>query len=227
MPGLRRCFGPMEIVSSSCAAGPEQHGLGLREEDLDRDPFRQFADWFDQALKANLPEVNAMALATASRDGNPAARIVLLKSFDAQGFVFFTNYDSPKGRHLAENPQAALLFFWPALERQIRISGTVTKVSREESEFYFHTRPVGSQIGAWASQQSQVLSHRHELDERVRLLARQYADQEVPLPPHWGGYRVQPVQFEFWQARTNRLHDRFLYSRPSSDAPWTIARLSP
>lgn len=198
---------------------------GLSVADLERDPVLQFKTWFDEVLRANLPEPNAMTLATSTLEGVPSARIVLLKSFDQHGFVFFTNYQSQKGQELERNPQAALLFFWPALERQVRIVGSVSKISREQSKLYFHSRPVGSQLGAWASQQSQVLAERKELDERVEELARQYAGQTIPLPPSWGGFSVRPGTFEFWQARVNRLHDRFRYTRAGDK--WRIERLFP
>lgn len=209
--------------SASVAGRPEKH---LEESDLDRSPFEQFDRWFKAALAANLPEPTAMTLATASRDAMPSARIVLLKDYDKRGFTFFTNYESVKGKELEENSRAALVFFWPQLERQIRISGTVSKVSREESEKYFRARPFGSRIGAWASHQSQVLRSREELDQRVEALTRQYEGKEVPLPPHWGGYRLAPEALEFWQGRPSRLHDRFRYTRVSK-RDWKIERLSP
>jgi pyridoxamine 5'-phosphate oxidase len=201
-------------------------GLVLNEEDIDRDPIRQFRSWFEAALAAELPEPNAMTLATSTREGVPSARIVLLKGYDEQGFVFFTNYESQKGRELAENPNVALVLFWPAMERQIRITGTVGKVDREESEFYFHGRAFGSQVGAWASKQSEVLRNREELDQRFGELMTRYAKQVVPLPPYWGGFRVRPVMLEFWQARLNRLHDRFRYTRVG-EQEWKRERLSP
>lgn len=199
---------------------------GLTETDLDPDPIRQFEKWFNDALQANLPEPTAMTLATASKDGIPSARIVLLKEFDARGFVFYTNHLSQKGRELSENPKAALVFFWPALERQIRISGEVTQVSREESERYFCTRPFSSRCGAWASRQSEVLKTREELEQRVNELLAEFEGKEVPLPPHWGGYRVAPQLLEFWLGRPSRLHDRFRYTR-LNESTWKIHRLFP
>lgn len=199
---------------------------GLRRVDLNADPIRQFEEWFQQALAANIPEPNAMTLATATPDGQPSARIVLLKGCDARGFTFFTNYESPKGRELDANPRAALVFFWPTLERQVRVTGRVAKVTRAESEAYFHQRPVEHQLGAWASHQSQVLATREELDRRFEEMRRQFAGQTVPLPPYWGGYRLWPEVIEFWQARPGRLHDRFRYTRQANGG-WKIERLSP
>jgi pyridoxamine 5'-phosphate oxidase len=167
-----------------------------------------------------------MTLATSTRDGIPSARIVLLKSHDARGFVFYTNYSSQKAHDLAENPRASLLFFWPALERQVRICGTVAKVTHEESEAYFRTRPRGSQLGAWASAQSAVLGSRAELEARVRDVDEKYKGAGVPLPPHWGGYRVTPTSLEFWQGREDRLHDRLRYTR-RADGTWRLERLAP
>jgi pyridoxamine 5'-phosphate oxidase len=199
---------------------------GLAERELDPDPFRQFAVWFDAALAAHLPEPNAMALATATPDGRPSARMVLLKGFDERGFVWYTNYESRKGGELAVNPRAALVFFWVELSRQVRIEGTVTVVSREESDTYFHSRPRGSQIGAAASHQSQVLPGREPLEARAAELEAEYADREIPRPPYWGGYRLAPTVLEFWQGRPNRLHDRLRYRR-LEDGRWLIERLSP
>ena len=199
---------------------------GLNESDLDPSPFNQFDKWFQQALAAELPEPNAMTLATATLDGKPSARIVLMKGFDERGFVFFTNYESPKGRDLSTNPQAALVCYWIELERQVRISGRVSRVSAEESESYFHSRPLGSQLGAWASRQSEVVSGRQILEDKLRQLTQKYQARPVPLPPHWGGYRVAADTMEFWQGRPNRLHDRLRYTlQPSSQ--WLIERLSP
>lgn len=199
---------------------------GLSEADVEPDPLRQFEKWFKQALTANLPEPNAMTLATATPDGQPSARVVLLKEFDASGFTFFTNYHSRKGHEIAANARAALLFFWPELQRQVRIEGTVERVSEAESDVYFRSRPLGSRLGAWASQQSEVISGRDVLEERVRELMQRYSDGDVPRPPHWGGYRVCPVTIEFWQGRPDRLHDRLRYQRVQPDC-WRLERLSP
>ena len=199
---------------------------GLHRRDLDPDPIKQFANWFTAAIEAQIRDVNAMSLATASSDGRPSIRIVLLKGFDHDGFVFFTNYDSEKGQQLTENPQAALGFYWVEQDRQIRIAGTTVRTSREESERYFHSRPVGSQLGAWASRQSEVVDARRVLDARMAQMTERFADKPVPLPPHWGGYRLKPQRMEFWQGRTNRLHDRFRYTL-QADNTWLLERLSP
>ena len=199
---------------------------GLNEADVDADPIRQFRAWFDQALAAGLAEPNAMTVATATPDGRPSARTLLIKGVDERGFVFFTNYESRKGRELAANPYAALVFYWAELERQVRIEGMIEQVSAAESNAYFHSRPLGSQIGAAASRQSQVLASRAELERRVAELTAEYADRELPRPPHWGGYRVVPQVIEFWQGRPSRLHDRLRYQRDPSGM-WVIERLSP
>jgi pyridoxamine 5'-phosphate oxidase len=201
-----------------------QQGLG--EGDVDSDPFRQFRVWFDDAVNAGLLEPNAMTLATASRDGRPSARMVLLKGFDERGFVFYTNYESRKGRELVETPYAALIFFWGDLERQVRIEGAVERVEAEESDLYFHSRPEGSQIGAVASHQSQVIASREVIEQRVAELSEEYAGREIPRPAYWGGFRVVPESIEFWQGRPNRLHDRLRYRR-EDDGVWVIERLSP
>jgi len=193
---------------------------------MDADPIRQFAAWFQQALAANLPDPNAMTLATATPDGQPSARVVLLKAFDASGFTFFTNYEGRKARELTANARAALLFFWPELQRQVRIEGIVERVSEAESDDYFRSRPLGSRLGAWASAQSEVIASRDVLEERVRQAVQRFPDGEVPRPPFWGGFRVRPLSIEFWQGRPDRLHDRLRYQRvPPED--WHIERLSP
>ena len=199
----------------------------LSEKNVLPDAVDQFGKWWDEALEAELTEVNAMTLATASANGGPDARIVLLKGFSKDGFVFFTNYESRKGQELAENPQACLLFFWKELERQVRINGTVSKISKEESEEYFFSRPVGSQIGAWASNQSTVLQSRKELEEKLdNLLSEVEAGRKIEKPEYWGGYIVKPECIEFWQGRPSRLHDRLRYTLQPG-AEWLIERLSP
>jgi pyridoxamine 5'-phosphate oxidase len=198
----------------------------LNESDLDSDPFAQFARWFDEAKAAvkELPE--CMMLATSSHEGEVSIRAVLLKSFDERGFVFFTNYNSRKSAQMHENPRAALAFWWPPLERQVRIEGAVVRTTEEESDAYFATRPRGSQLGAWASEQSKVIAGRGDLDQRFQELSECYPEGTIPRPPHWGGYRVIPILFEFWQGRPDRLHDRFCYRlREAND--WIIERLSP
>jgi pyridoxamine 5'-phosphate oxidase len=199
---------------------------GLAEKDLARDPFRQFEKWFQEAEAARIPEPNAMVLATATREGRPSARTVLLKGVDGRGFVFYTNYESRKGRELEVTPRATLLFPWIALERQVIVEGSVTKVTREESEAYFHSRPLPSQLSAWVSQQSSIVSGRKVLDDGMKEVERKYAGQTVPLPPHWGGYRLKPEAVEFWQGRRSRLHDRLRYRRNEA-GEWVIERLAP
>ncbi|MDQ4029999.1 MAG: pyridoxamine 5'-phosphate oxidase [Actinomycetota bacterium] len=198
--------------------------MELRRRDLDEDPLRQFAAWFAEAWAAGVRVPEAVALATATREGAPSLRMVLVKRFDERGFVFHTNYDSRKGRELAANPRAALLFHWDVLGRQVRIEGTVRRTSRSESEAYFRTRPYGGRVGAWASPQSRPIFGREELEAAVAEIEVRLAD-EVPLPPHWGGYVVRPRVYEFWQHRDDRLHDRFRYRRGRGG--WTIERLAP
>lgn len=198
----------------------------LTESETDPNPLIQFQTWFDQALNADLPEPNAMTLATADSQGKPSARIVLLKGLDETGFVFYTNYKSYKAQQLAENPAAALVFWWVELERQVRIEGTVEKVSQAESEQYFASRPIGSQLGAWASPQSRVIESRRVLEEKSWELEQKYYNKPIPKPSHWGGYRLIPTEIEFWQGRPNRLHDRLHY-RQQSDGSWLRERLAP
>jgi pyridoxamine 5'-phosphate oxidase len=203
----------------------EYRSAELLEQDIDQDPLQQFKKWFEQALEAKLYEPNVMTLATASPSGLPSARIVLLKGFDHEGFTFYTNYDSHKGRELSENPHAALVFFWAELERQVRIEGLVSKIDPQVSNAYFHSRPKGSQIGAMVSPQSQVIKSRIELENHISILKDQYADQVVPRPEHWGGYIVKPTYMEFWQGRPSRLHDRIRYKLVEGN--WIIDRLAP
>ena len=198
----------------------------LRESDLDSSPFRQFQKWFEEALKADPVYANAMTLATAGSGGKPSARMMLLKDFDEDGFVFYTNSESNKGEDLSQNPRAALVFWWSQLERQVRIEGYVEKVSDEEADSYFKTRPKGSQLGAWASQQSRVIINREVLDSRMEELEAEYSNVDVPRPPYWLGYRLAPESIEFWQGRPNRLHDRLRY-RLVDEGRWIIERLAP
>ena len=216
----------METPRDPTASRYEHIGQGLRRSDLDPDPVKQFSNWFTAAIEAGIRDVNAMSLATAGPDAKPSVRILLLKGFDQDGFVFFSNYESGKGKQLDANPYAAMAFYWIELDRQIRISGKVERTSREESQIYFHSRPIGSQLGAWASRQSEVLDARRVLDARMAEMAERFGDGLVPLPPHWGGYRLKPDAFEFWQGRPNRLHDRFRY-RLELDGHWLIERLAP
>lgn len=197
----------------------------LSEEDVQKNPIDQFNIWFDQARHAELPEPNAMTVASVDADGKPSARIVLIKEVNNQGFVFFTNYESRKGQALTHNPQAALLFFWPELERQIRIEGVVEKLSEEASDAYFHSRPLDSRIGAWASPQSQVIPGRSVLVAKAAEYALKFA-LNPPRPPHWGGFRVKPQALEFWQGRPSRLHDRIRYTQQAYGI-WKIERLAP
>ena len=200
---------------------------GLHRKDLLPDPIQQFEVWFKESVSsAGDREPNAMTLATADREGHPSARVVLLKGFDERGFVFFTNYESRKGQHLAQNPRAALNFHWPWLERQIQIEGNVSRVSREESQTYFDKRPLKSRLSAIISPQSSPVSSRTELEQRLEGVSRQYSDSNPPVPEFWGGYRVFPERIEFWQGRENRLHDRFLYTQ-TLDGSWRIERLGP
>ena len=196
----------------------------LKKPTVDKNPIKQFAKWYKTVLKSGLKEPTAMTLATASKGGVPSARTVLLKGYDEKGFLFFTNYGSRKGRELSENPFAELLFYWMDLRKQVRISGRVEKVSKEESEKYFKTRPLNSQIGAWASRQSKIIRDRKFLEEKYKEYSEKYKE-DVPLPPFWGGFRLIPERFEFWQGRENRLHDRICYLKKNGE--WEIMRLAP
>ncbi len=198
---------------------------GLRESALSGDPIRQFQKWFQEATEANIADANAMTLATASQNRIPSARVVLLKGFDERGFIFYTNYDGAKGKELAENPKAALVLHWKEIERQVRINGNVSKISREESERYFHSRPRGSQLSAWVSRQSEVIKGREVLEKKMKEYEKKIKGKEIPLPPYWGGYLVAPTTIEFWQGRPNRLHDRLRYTL--KNGMWLVERLSP
>jgi pyridoxamine 5'-phosphate oxidase len=198
---------------------------GLVEGDVDPDPIVQFREWFEKVVEADLHEPNAMTLATASGDGKPSARVVLLKGYDERGFVFYTNYEGRKASELEANPLCALLFYWGELERQVRIEGRASRISNEESDAYFTSRPRGSRLGAWASEQSRSVEDRNILEERVKALEAEYEGREIPRPPFWGGYRVEPEVIEFWQGRENRLHDRLVYRR--TGGRWKMERLQP
>jgi pyridoxamine 5'-phosphate oxidase len=203
----------------------EYTSAGLDKADLDPDPIVQFHGWFEKVVDADLHEPNAMTLATATRDGRPSARVVLLKGYDERGFVFYTNYEGRKAGELEANPTCALLFYWGALERQVRIEGRASRLSGKESDAYFSSRPRGSRLGAWASQQSLPVEDRSVLEQRVRELEAEYEGREIPRPPFWGGYRVEPEVIEFWQGRESRLHDRLVYHRYRGG--WEIERLQP
>ncbi|BBP43166.1 pyridoxamine 5'-phosphate oxidase [Thiosulfativibrio zosterae] len=199
---------------------------GLNEDEMDSNPFKQFASWFEQAQQADLIEPNAMIVATVDTDGQPSTRTVLLKYFDEQGFVFFTNYTSQKAQDIAQNPKVALQFLWLDLERQIKILGTAEKISTTESMRYFLSRPKGSQIGAWVSRQSEIVSSKDLLKMQYEKLKQKFSQGEVPFPDFWGGYRIRPTKIEFWQGGENRLHDRIVYTQQTQD-DWVISRLAP
>ena len=198
----------------------------LNESAVQNNPITQFDHWWQEAVKSAIEEVNAMTLATATREGKPSARIVLLKDYDEKGFVFYTNYESHKGKELAINPQATIVFFWKELERQVRIEGIIEKVSNEESDVYFFSRPAGSQVGAWASPQSSSIVDRSVIEENVIRYTKQFEEESITRPPHWGGYRLKPQLIEFWQGRKSRLHDRLQYTL-QQDSTWKIERLAP
>jgi pyridoxamine 5'-phosphate oxidase len=209
------------------SGNPIEYGkLELDEATVSKNPFAQFQKWFVDAQNSGEEEPTAMTLATVGSDGTPSARMVLMKGYSEEGFTFFTNYLSRKGRELAETPKASLLFFWQKLERQVRIAGMVKKVLREESNAYFQSRPLGSRLSALASIQSDVIPNRAVIEEKVKQLQEEYSNGDVPLPPYWGGYLLVPVSFEFWQGRENRLHDRLLFTK-QKDGEWKIERLSP
>jgi pyridoxamine 5'-phosphate oxidase len=206
---------------------PARESRTLSRRDLASDPITQFRRWLADAEDAGIPLANAMAVATADARGRPSVRHVLLRGVDERGFVFFTNYDSRKGRELAENPYAGLVFLWKALDRQVNVTGTVERTSRAESEAYFRSRSVEARVGAWASQQSRVIESRRELDARVAEVEAHHPGGDIPLPPFWGGFRVDPDTVEFWQGRVHRLHDRFRYARADEGGAWRVERLSP
>ena len=215
-------------MSDLAALRQEYAEAALTRKDVADDPIEQFWDWFDEALDAELEEPNAMTLATAAPDGTPSARVVLLKGVDERGFHFYTNYDSRKGTELSQNPHAALTFWWAPLERQVRIEGRADRMPEAESTDYFHRRPRGAQLGAWASPQSRVVESREVLKQNLVDAEAQYGDHdEIPRPGHWGGYVVGPTQIEFWQGRPNRLHDRLRYRRPDAESDWILERLAP
>jgi len=199
----------------------------LNECNLYSNPYKQFNEWFQDVLQEKIEEPNAMTLATATKEGKPSARVVLLKEVDENGFIFYTNKESRKGQELKENPEAELLFYWFSQQRQVRISGAVELLSEEESQAYFQTRPLGSQLGAWASKQSQALENREQLEQAFHEAEEKYKGRLVPMPPYWGGYRVRPNRFEFWQGRSNRLHDRLVYTLDEKNNKWVVQRLYP
>jgi pyridoxamine 5'-phosphate oxidase len=219
--------GPVKPPVDLHALRREYITAGLRRNELNPDPFAQYALWMDQAIAAGLPEANAMTLATVGADGGPVQRVVLLKTYDAKGFVFFTNFDSAKAAQIAANPRVSIHFFWGPLSRQVSIRGSVEKVSTAESVAYFLRRPRGSQLGAWISPQSQIITSRKFLESKLAEAMEKFRGGEIPLPSFWGGFRIVPTSFEFWQGGKDRLHDRFFYSRKATAQPWEISRLAP
>ncbi len=199
----------------------------LGREDLEKNPFLQFDKWWKEALNSNIDEINAMTLCTSNSQGQPSARIVLLKGYDESGFTFFSNYESHKAQDMEDNNQVALLFFWKELQRQVRIEGVVKKLEAAESDVYYQSRPEGSKLGAWASPQSRVIESRKELEEKVNAVAEQFKNKEIERPQNWGGYKVEPNSIEFWQGRESRLHDRFQFARQQSKSGWSLERLAP
>lgn len=197
----------------------------LSEKDVNPNPILQFEKWFKEAVDAQVNEPNAMTVCTATNDGKPSARILLLRNFNENGFVYYTNYHSRKGKEIAQNPHCALLFFWPELERQVRIEGSIEKQTTEESDVYFNTRPRTGKLGAWSSEQSAVIANREVLDKEYELFSAKFPGEQVPRPPHWGGYVVNPISIEFWQGRPSRMHDRILFTK--TNGSWKIERLSP
>jgi len=225
--GIREAGEDMPLTPAELAALRQDYSLhGLRRAQLDPDPIRQFQKWLEEAHAEKNPEPNAMTLATVDAAGSPWSRTVLLKICDDRGFVFFTNYDGAKAVHLARNPNAALTFWWPLLQRQVNVTGIVEKTSREESEEYFHTRPIKSQLGAWASKQSEIIASRADLERQFEEAHERFGEESIPLPDNWGGYRLQPRTIEFWQGQQSRLHDRLRYTLQEGGG-WQIERLSP
>jgi pyridoxamine 5'-phosphate oxidase len=215
-----------DALRSAIAGLSREHSdEGLDLADLHADPIRQFEVWMSDAIAAGFVMPNAMTLATVGPDGQPSARVTLLKGVDDTGFIFFSNYESRKGTELIDNPKAALVFYWEGLGRQVRVEGVVERLSAEESDAYFQTRSLGSRVGAWASPQSRVLADRAELDQLVFEITERFGDGDIPLPPHWGGFRLLPERIEFWKGRRSRLHDRFRYTRTTDG--WLIERLAP